>query len=76
MKRKPVKSSNLASVGYSIKSKTLEVAFLPPKPGMTQAVYQYKNVPRTVAGELMRADSKGAYLAKKVKGKYDTERVE
>jgi hypothetical protein len=59
--RKPVKSSNIASIGYDAQSKTLEVEFL------NGTVYQYYNVPVSVYQGLMNAQSHGGYLADNVK---------
>ena len=56
MHRDPVKSSNLASVGYDSESNILEVEFL------NRSVYEYYNVPQRIYEQLMRADSKGKYF--------------
>lgn len=47
MLRQPVISSNLASVCYDSKSKTLEIEFL------NDSVYQYSNVPSVISNGLM-----------------------
>jgi hypothetical protein len=47
MHRQPVISSNLASVCYDSKSKTLEIEFL------NGSVYQYSNVPSVISNGLM-----------------------
>ena len=59
--RRPVRSSNIASIGYDVNTGTLEVEFV------TGAVYQYYNVPRSVYMGLMNAASHGSYLARHVK---------
>ena len=59
--RVPVRSSNLASVGYDARSQTLEVAF------RRGSVYQYYGVPARVYEGLMRAESHGRYLDQYVK---------
>lgn len=61
MKRKPVSSSNLASVGYDSTSQTLEVEFLNGK------IYQYSGVPLSVYSSLTAASSHGSYLNQHVK---------
>ena len=58
MKRQPVSSSNLRSVGYDPETKTLEVEF------QNGSVYQYFNVPNNVYRELMAAPSHGRYFHK------------
>ena len=62
--RKPVRSSNIASIGYDAASLTLEVEF------STGSVYQYYNVPESVYRGLMNAASHGSYLAQYVKEVY------
>jgi len=61
MPRKPVRSSNIASIGYDESSKTLEVEFL------NGAIYQYYNVPLSIYKGLMTAQSHGGYLDENVK---------
>ena len=67
MKRKPVKSSHLVSVGYE--DGTLEIEF-------RNGVYQYFDVPRDVYKELMTADSHGVYFHENIKNEYEWEKVE
>lgn len=64
MDRIPVSSSNLRDVGYDPTGRVLEVGF---KDG---SVYQYFEVPASVAEGLLSASSKGGYLARNVKGRY------
>lgn len=64
MKRTPVKSSNIASVGYDSASRTLEVEF------KTGQVYSYADVPPSIPLSLMRAKSKGQYFAASVKKRF------
>jgi hypothetical protein len=59
--RIPVSSSNLASVGYDLESRILEVEFL------DRSVYQYLNVPSYIYSGLMSASSHGSYLDSHVK---------
>jgi hypothetical protein len=54
--RLPVKSSNLAAVGYDADSKTLEVEF------KTGGVVQFSDVPADKAAALQSAESPGAYF--------------
>jgi hypothetical protein len=61
MPRQPVKSSDIASIGYDARTSTLEVEFL------TGAIYQYYGVPQSVYEGLMQAKSHGSYLAHYVK---------
>jgi hypothetical protein len=61
MKRTPVNSSNLASVGYDPLSQALEIEFL------NGGVYQYYDVPLTVFESLMSASSHGTYFDKNIK---------
>ncbi|WP_110519542.1 KTSC domain-containing protein [Herpetosiphon llansteffanensis] len=64
MKRTPVDSSNLASVGYDATNQTLEIEF------QNRSIYQYSNVPESVYRELMQADSHGTYFNQNIKGAY------
>jgi len=56
MFRLKVASSNLVSIGYDAKTKTLEVEF------NGGAVYQYFNVPSNVYGGLLTAPSVGKFF--------------
>ena len=64
MPRQPVRSSNIASIGYESSTNTLEVEF------SSGAVYQYYGVPKAVYQGLMNASSHGSFLAAHVKGRY------
>jgi len=64
MKRTPVDSSNISSIGYDEESNTLEVEF------HSGAVYQYFDVPLNVYQGIIEASSKGQYLAQHIKGYY------
>lgn len=64
MIRTPVESSNLVSVGYDPKSKTLEIEF---KQGR---VYQYFEVPAYIFRGLMQAPSKGKYFNAHIRDRY------
>ena len=56
MKREPVDSSMIASVGYDPDTEELEVEFNSGK------VYLYRNVPKEEYEGLMAAGSKGQYM--------------
>lgn len=64
MERKPVSSSNIASIGYDENTSTLEIEFL------NNSIYQYFDVPQHIYNDLMQADSQGQYLAQNIKGVY------
>lgn len=69
MERQPVKSSNIAEVGYDPATRTLEVAF------RTGAVYQYLEVPETVYRELLSSESVGNFLNVEIKKNYQARKV-
>jgi hypothetical protein len=54
MKREPVKSSSIKSVGYENRSKILEIEF-----HRGPSLYRYFDVPWLVYSELMTSESKG-----------------
>ncbi len=64
MKRIPVRSSSIHSVGYDPKTKILEVEF------HSGEVYQYSRVPETVHHDFMRAASKGSYFHDHIRDHY------
>jgi len=65
MDRISVRSSNIRSVGFEASSLTLEVEF------NSGSVYQYLNVPESEYEGLMNAASKGRYLNRNIKGRYE-----
>jgi len=69
MDRLPVKSSNIAAIGYDSTSKTLEVEF------KTGAAYQYQNVPSSVVRALRKAQSIGGYFSKQIKSNYEGKKL-
>jgi hypothetical protein len=69
IKRQPVASSNVASIGYSRSLHALEIEFT------RGAIYRFYEVPREVYRELLTADSKGHFIAEKLRGKYRFTRV-
>jgi hypothetical protein len=62
MKRVPVESSAIASIGYDAEEGALEVEF------SSGAVYRYLRVPADVAAALYKADSRGKYFGEFVRG--------
>lgn len=62
MKREPVTSSNIASIGYDPQTETLEVEF---KNG---TVYQYHGVDADKHAALMKADTVGGHFNAHIKG--------
>lgn len=64
MIREPVRSSNVASVGYDPNTLTLEVEFV------NGAVYQYFDVPEIEYQSLISAESVGKYLNLNIKNNY------
>ena len=69
LKRIPVSSSNIASVGYNTESKILEIEF------HHGAIYQYFEVPMEVYEELVRAGSIGSYFFHNIKGNYEYQKI-
>jgi KTSC domain len=70
MKRDPVQSSNIESIGYDGKALTLEVKF------HSGDVYQYANVPESIYKGLHDAESKGKYFHANIKDKYAFNKIE
>lgn len=64
MRRQPVSSSNLRSVGYDKSTNTLEIEF------NSGGIYQYYNVPPAVYKGLMNASSHGKYFHARIKDIY------
>ena len=69
IKRQPVASTNVASVGYSRQLHALEIEFT------RGAIYRFLNVQPRVYRELMAAPSKGHFIAENIRGKYRFVRV-
>lgn len=70
MRRVPVRSSALRSVGYDPRTLALEVEF------ESGEVYRYLDVSPEVVEGLIDAESKGAYLTEHIKPRYDVEHVD
>lgn len=69
MEYTPVNSTNIEAVGYDNESETLGVRF------HSGATYHHKEVPHEKYGGLLTAESPGAYYAREIRGKYETEKV-
>lgn len=69
MRRKPVSSSVIATVGYDAETQTLEVEF------HSGAIYRYLGVPEFDVAGLRRADSMGRFLNERIKPRYKFEFV-
>ena len=65
IKRTPVASSNIASVGYDAEKQILEIEF------QHGAIYQYLDVPKAVYKGLMKAGSIGSYFMNEIKTKFE-----
>jgi len=69
IKRTPVASSNIASVGYDAENKILEIEF------HHGAIYQYFDVPKEKYETLMNASSHGSYLYHNIRDDYEYEKI-
>jgi hypothetical protein len=65
----PVKSSNLAAIGYNPKSKTLEVEFI------GGAHWRYFDVPASVWDGLRSAKSHGVYFHREIRTSFRSAQV-
>lgn len=70
MRRVPVRSSALRSVGYDPRTFTLEVEF------DSGEVYHYLDVPPEIVDGFIDARSKGAYLTSQIKPHFEVEYVD
>ena len=59
---KPIKSSNIISVGYSAGDLYVEYP---------SGIYKYKNVPEELYNKLMAAESLGTFMNTFIKGNYE-----
>ncbi|MDO9633902.1 MAG: KTSC domain-containing protein, partial [Paludibacter sp.] len=64
IKRTPVASSTIASVGYDAEKQILEIEF------QHGAIYQYLDVPNEVYNGLMNAGSIASYFMNEIKTKF------
>ena len=62
-------SSVVAAMQYNSVTSTLRIIYV------SGDVYDYKNVPEEVYREMKAYSSKGTYLNKKIKGKYNFEKI-
>lgn len=69
MHRLSVESSAVASVGYDPRTRTLEIEYV------GGGVYRYLGVPLRAYELLLRADSIGAYVNRRIKPHYRCTRV-
>ncbi|HEY0515284.1 MAG TPA: KTSC domain-containing protein [Thermoanaerobaculia bacterium] len=64
MRRNPVASTAISSVGYDARSSVLEVEF------SSGAVYDYFKVPPRVYRDLLKAPSKGGFVSRRIRDRY------
>lgn len=69
MKRKPVNSSNIKSIGYDGRNNCLEIEF------NNGSIYEYSNVPNDIYLSLMSAPSHGKYFNQYIKKNYTFKKV-
>jgi hypothetical protein len=69
VRRDPVSSSNLVSVGYDAATRVLEVEF------RNGGIYQYTGVPADVWRDFVTASSLGGYLARQIKPRFPFRRL-
>ena len=69
IERKPVTSSNIASVGYDAEKQILEIEF------HHGAIFRYFDVPKEVFEEFISADSYGSYFMYNIKNQYKYEQI-
>jgi hypothetical protein len=62
-------SSVISAIKYDASSLTLRVIYI------SGAIYDYKNVPEEVYTAMKTAFSKGIFLNKNIKGKYEYEKI-
>ncbi|MDI3321053.1 KTSC domain-containing protein [Pinibacter soli] len=68
IKRSPVKSSAISSIGYNADKKILEIEYI------SGDVYDYFKVPEHIFNELMQAESKGTFANTRIKEHYESEK--
>jgi hypothetical protein len=69
VRRSSVESSAIESVGYDGRSRTLEIEYA------GGGVYRYLGVPRRAYELLLRAESQGAFVNRRIKPYYRCRRV-
>jgi non-canonical purine NTP pyrophosphatase (RdgB/HAM1 family) len=70
MKRTPVESSDVVSIGYNPKDRQLEIEFREGR------IYLYSEVPQDIYDAFLRADSFGGYFNAYINGYYRYRKVE
>jgi KTSC domain len=70
VRRQPVSSSSIHSVGYDPESRILEIEF------HSDGVYQYEDVGQDIYNALLAAPSKGQYFAERIRDHYAWRRIE
>jgi hypothetical protein len=69
IERKPVQSSDLASVGYDARQRILEIEF------RSGGIYRYLEVPAAIHDQLLAAESKGRFFAAHIRDQFRCERL-
>jgi len=69
MRRKPVVSTSLASVGYEATTRILEIEFRKGR------IYRYHGVGAKLFEQLMQADSKGRFMNAHIRNAYRFTRI-
>jgi len=70
MDRYPVKSSNIATIGYDRELHVLEIEFLNGK------IYEYYDVPELVHQQLINAESPGGYFFSNIMNIYGGNKIQ
>jgi hypothetical protein len=63
-------SSVVAAIRYDVPSSTLRIIYV------SGSVYDYKNVPEKIYKEMKKASSKGEFLNKHIKPKFEFEKID
>lgn len=67
--RAPVKSANVAQLGYDERTQTLTTQF------HDASVYAYHGVPPQINADLQGAASKGKFLREQIRGRFRTTKI-
>lgn len=70
MRRQPLSSTTIRSVGYDPQSRMLEIEF------HSDGVYQYEDVGQDTYHGLLAAPSKGHFFDERIRDRYAWQRVE
>ncbi|HJX28434.1 MAG TPA: KTSC domain-containing protein [Thermoanaerobaculia bacterium] len=68
MRRNPVESSAISSVGYDPRRETLEVEF------RSGTIYRFFAVPAEIYKDFLRSSSKGRFFGQRIRGRFDSTR--